>query len=116
MQQFINLTIFILGASVGSFLNVLIDRLPKDERINGRSYCDFCRKKIPWYDLMPVLSFFILRGRTRCCKKKLSWQYPVVEIIMGIIFVMVFKDGPYIGSSFIRSVLISGIMSSLIVI
>ncbi|MBI5122596.1 prepilin peptidase, partial [Candidatus Roizmanbacteria bacterium] len=46
----------------------------------------------------------------------LSWQYPVVEIIMGIIFVMVFKDGPYIGSSFIRSVLISGIMSSLIVI
>ncbi|MEK7495653.1 MAG: prepilin peptidase [Patescibacteria group bacterium] len=120
MQQFINLTIFIFGASIGSFLNVLIDRLPKDEGINGRSHCDFCGKKIAWYDMFPVLSFFILGGRTRCCHKKLSFQYPVIELITGVIFVMVFKDSPYMDSLtrtvLIRSVLISGVMACLIVI
>ncbi len=84
-----NLIIFILGASIGSFLNVLIDRLSKDESINGRSHCDYCQKKITWYDLMPVLSFFILGGETRCCGKKLSWQYPVVEMITGIVFILI---------------------------
>ena len=120
MQPFINLTIFIFGASIGSFLNVLIDRLPKDEGINGRSHCDFCGKKIAWYDMFPVLSFFILGGRTRCCHKKLSFQYPVIELITGVIFVMVFKDSPYMDSLtrtvLIRSVLISGVMACLIVI
>jgi len=89
MQQFISLTIFIFGASIGSFLNVLIDRLPKDESINGRSHCDYCKKKIAWFDMFPVLSFFILGGRTRCCHKKLSWQYPIVEIITGLLFVLI---------------------------
>lgn len=111
-----NLIIFILGASIGSFLNVLIDRLSKDESINGRSHCDYCQKKITWYDLMPVLSFFILGGETRCCGKKLSWQYPVVEIVTGAIFIMVFKDSPYYGISIIRTVLTASIISCLIVI
>ena len=90
MQQFVNLIIFIFGASIGSFLNVLIDRLPKEESINGRSHCDFCGKKIAWYDLTPVFSFFILDGKTRCCKKKLSFQYPLIEIITGIAFLLIF--------------------------
>ncbi len=88
MALFINLTIFILGASIGSFLNVLIDRLPKDESINGRSHCDHCKKKITWYDLIPILSFFILGGKTRCCGKKLSFQYPLIEIVTGLVFVL----------------------------
>ncbi|MFA6533435.1 MAG: prepilin peptidase [Patescibacteria group bacterium] len=89
MQQFINFAIFIFGASIGSFLNVLIDRLPKEESINGRSHCDFCGKKIAWYDLFPVISFFVLKGKTRCCKKKLSWQYPLIEFITGLVFVLI---------------------------
>ncbi|HEX7542622.1 MAG TPA: prepilin peptidase [Patescibacteria group bacterium] len=89
MALLINLAIFIFGASIGSFLNVLIDRLSKDESINGRSHCDHCKKKIAWYDLIPVLSFFILGGRTRCCRKKLSFQYPLIEIITGLIFVLI---------------------------
>src|SRR3989339_553945 len=116
MPQFIDLVIFIFGASIGSFLNVLIDRLPEEKSINGRSHCDFCGKKIAWYDLFPIISFFVLKGKTRCCYKKLSFQYPVIELITGVIFVMVFKDGPYLGPSLIRSVLISGIMACLIVI
>jgi len=116
MTYLISFTVFIFGSSIGSFLNVLIDRLPKEESINGRSHCDYCKKKIAWYDLFPIISFFILGGRTRCCHKKLSWQYPAVEIITGLVFVGVIKDGPYLGASFIRSVLISGIISTLIVI
>jgi len=112
--------IFILGASIGSFLNVLIDRLPKEESINGRSHCDYCGKKIAWYDMVPVLSYFILKGKTRCCGKKLSFQYPLIEFITGFIFVMIFKDSPYVDpltrTVLIRSVLISGIMACLIVI
>jgi len=89
MELFVNLTIFIFGASIGSFLNVLIDRLPNDESINGRSHCDFCGKKIAWHDMFPVISFFVLKGKTRCCGKKLSWQYPLIEFITGFAFVLI---------------------------
>lgn len=116
MELFINLLIFIFGASIGSFLNVLIDRLPKEESINGRSHCDFCGKKIAWHDLFPIISFFILGGKTRCCRKKLSFQYPIIEFVTGLVFIIVIKDGPYLGQSLIRSVLISGIMACFIVI
>jgi prepilin signal peptidase PulO-like enzyme (type II secretory pathway) len=91
MEQIYSLTIFVFGASIGSFLNVLIDRLPREESINGRSHCDFCGKKIAWFDLLPVLSFYILKGRTRCCHKKLSFQYPLIEITTGIIFILIFN-------------------------
>ena len=110
------LFIFILGTAIGSFLNVLIDRLPNEESINGRSHCDYCKKKIAWYDLFPIISFFVLKGKSRCCRKKLSWQYPVVEFVTGLVFVIVFKDGSYLGTSLIRSVLISGIMACCIII
>jgi prepilin signal peptidase PulO-like enzyme (type II secretory pathway) len=89
MELLSNIVIFIFGASIGSFLNVLIDRLPNDESINGRSHCDFCGKKLNWYDMFPVISFFILGGKTRCCKKKLSFQYPLVEMITGISFLLI---------------------------
>ena len=115
MEQIYSLTIFIFGASIGSFLNVLIDRLPRDQSINGRSHCDFCGKKIAWYDLFPIISFFTLKGKTRCCHKKLSFQYPAIELITGLVFVVIFKDGPYI-ESLTRSVLILSILSSLLVI
>ncbi len=83
------LFIFILGTAIGSFLNVLIDRLPNKESINGRSHCDYCKKKIAWYDLFPIISFFVLKGKSRCCRKKLNWQYPIVEIITGLLFVLI---------------------------
>jgi leader peptidase (prepilin peptidase)/N-methyltransferase len=89
MNNLINLSIFVFGASIGSFLNVLIDRLPNNENINGRSHCDYCKKKIPWYDLFPIISFFVLGGETRCCKKKMSFQYPLIETITGIVFVLI---------------------------
>lgn len=104
--------IFIIGASIGSFLNVLIDRLPNGKPITGRSRCDHCEKKLSLMDLIPILSFVFLRGRSRCCKKKLSWQYPLVEALTGLFFVFVYFQG----QNLLDSVLIMGIMSCLIVI
>ncbi|PIY71509.1 hypothetical protein COY87_05795 [Candidatus Roizmanbacteria bacterium CG_4_10_14_0_8_um_filter_33_9] len=82
--------IFFIGTAIGSFLNVLIDRLPKDKSIMGRSHCDFCRRKLSAIDLIPVFSFLFLKGKCRKCKKKLSWQYPGIELLTGIVFVLVY--------------------------
>jgi len=92
--------VFIFGLAIGSFLNVLIDRLPQGKSIMGRSHCDFCHKKLAWYDLVPVFSFIVLRGRCRNCKKKLSFFYPVVELLTAVIFTIIFLSfHPTIGGS-----------------
>ena len=81
--------LFLLGLCWGSFANVLIDRGQNKKSLSGRSRCDFCHYKLKWFDNIPILSFLFLAGKCRKCKKKLSWQYPVVEFLTGILFVMV---------------------------
>ena len=76
----------LFGLCFGSFLNVLIDRLPKREKITGRSYCPHCKKKLNWYELIPLLSFIFLKGKCSACKKPISLQYPLVELATGILF------------------------------
>jgi len=83
--------VFIAGLIIGSFLNCLIWRLHINKPITGRSICPKCKKKINWYDNIPVFSFLVLKGKCRWCKKKISWQYPVVEIITGILFLLVWN-------------------------
>ena len=69
---------------------MLIDRIPKEESIlRGRSHCDKCKKTLKWYDLIPLLSFIILKGKCRYCSTPLSFYYPVVELTTGILFVVV---------------------------
>lgn len=85
------LFVFILGLFVGSFLNVLADRLPREESvIKGRSHCEKCKKNLEWYDLIPLFSFLQLRGKCRYCRSPLSFYYPVVELVAGVMFVLVF--------------------------
>lgn len=85
--------LFIIGLSVGSFINVLIDRLPKgQEIIFGRSKCDFCRKNLAWVDLIPIISFVVLKGRCRYCAKRLSCQYPLIELSCGILFIFIYNQ------------------------
>ncbi len=85
---FILLFLFIFGAVIGSFLNVLIYRTIKGESwVTGRSRCDYCRHKIAWYDNIPILSFLFLRGKSRCCQKQIPLSYPFVELITGLLFV-----------------------------
>lgn len=83
------LIIFVLGLVIGSFLNVLIYRLPrKIGFVRGRSFCPNCKKKISWFDNVPVLSFLILKGHCRFCKQKISLRYPLVEILTGGVFAL----------------------------
>jgi leader peptidase (prepilin peptidase) / N-methyltransferase len=77
--------IFILGLFVGSFLNVLSDRIPRGETVvKGRSHCEKCKKELIWYDLIPLLSFIFLGGKCRYCQTRLSLFYPAVELVTGI--------------------------------
>ncbi|PIS07834.1 prepilin peptidase [Candidatus Berkelbacteria bacterium CG10_big_fil_rev_8_21_14_0_10_43_13] len=79
--------IFILGLIAGSFLNVVIFRMDDLKSIlTTRSRCQSCQKTIAWYDLIPFLSFFLLRARCRNCGEKISVQYPLVEIFTGVLF------------------------------
>ncbi|MDF1498393.1 MAG: prepilin peptidase [Patescibacteria group bacterium] len=88
--------IFILGLVAGSFLNVVIYRLETEEKIvNDRSRCPKCKHVLSWLDLFPVFSFLLLKGKCRYCLKKISWQYPLVEIGTGILFVLVAFYFPY---------------------
>lgn len=85
---FITFYLGILGLILGSFLNVVIFRINKEESfIVGRSHCMHCKKKLKVLDLVPVFSFLFLRGRCRYCKKKISIQYPLVEISTAFILV-----------------------------
>ena len=85
--------VFVLGLSVGSFINMAVWRLGHKKSLlkNQRSYCDFCKKPLEIYDNIPLLSFLIYKGKSRCCGKKLPISYPIVELVMGIIFVCQFK-------------------------
>jgi len=81
--------IFIIGLFTGSFLNVLVDRLPRGESIiKGRSHCEKCKENLRWYDLIPLLSFIFLKGKCRYCKASLSFYYPTVELATGTLFAL----------------------------
>jgi leader peptidase (prepilin peptidase)/N-methyltransferase len=87
---FADLLVFLVGLSVGSFLNVLVFRTHEGRPPTGRSRCATCRRTIAWYDLIPVASFFLLRGRCRRCQGEIAWQYPLVEAATGLLFFIVF--------------------------
>lgn len=87
LYWYISVSIFIVGMVIGSFLNCIIWRSYCGESAaEGRSYCPKCRRCLAWYDLVPVVSFALLRGRCRYCYQPISWQYPIVELATGAFF------------------------------
>lgn len=83
--------VFLFGLLFGSFANVCIYRFPRNESIIfPASHCPACNDPIHWYDNIPVLSFVILQGKCRSCRASISWRYPVVELITGILFLALF--------------------------
>lgn len=93
LYTFLVIVVFVAGTVVGSFVNVLLHRIPLTgwkSVIAGRSHCPKCKKLIPWHDLIPLLSFAFLQGKCRNCGKSISWQYPIVEFTTGILFVALF--------------------------
>jgi leader peptidase (prepilin peptidase)/N-methyltransferase len=84
----------LMGACVGSFLNVVIHRLPLGAGLGGRSACPQCGKPIPFYLNLPVLGWLALRGRARCCGAKISWRYPLVEALTACAFAVLWLYPP----------------------
>ena len=83
--------IFIYGIVIGSFLNVCIYRIPqKEDIVRESSHCMSCGHRLKWYDLVPLFSYLFLKGKCRYCGSKLSKQYPIVEALNGILYVVVF--------------------------
>jgi len=92
----IGIIVALFGLGVGSFINVITTRFQPDnyikfpQLVSGRSRCPFCLHQLRWYDLIPIFSFVFLKGKCRYCGKKISWQYPIVEILTSLIFVLMF--------------------------
>jgi prepilin signal peptidase PulO-like enzyme (type II secretory pathway) len=92
--------LFIIGLAVGSFLNVLIIRYSPEKglfhhtSVGGRSRCTKCLTQLRWYELIPLASFFVLCGKCRTCKVGISFQYPIVELLTGGIFILPLHSWP----------------------
>ncbi|MBR1815754.1 MAG: prepilin peptidase [Lachnospiraceae bacterium] len=86
-----SIVFFLYGIVIGSFLNVLILRTPLKESITfKRSHCMSCGHTLAWYDLFPLFSYLFLGGKCRYCKAHISWQYPLVEGLNGILYIILF--------------------------
>lgn len=91
MTSFLAIFIFLVGLSVGSFLNVLIYRLPRNESIIfPASHCPSCGKILKWWENIPLLSFLILKRRCRYCSTPISFRYPLVELLTALLFLTIF--------------------------
>lgn len=89
MDVVLHIVIFVLGLIIGSFLNVVINRYGS-ESITGRSYCPSCKRTLSPFELIPLISFLLLKGRCRNCHTSISFQYPIVELLSGFLFTLVY--------------------------
>ncbi len=90
MTPIITFLFFCFGIIIGSFLNVVIYRLNTTKSLGGRSACMSCRTQLRFYELVPIVSFLLLRGRCKTCKTHISMQYPVVEAVAGLVSAFLF--------------------------
>lgn len=99
----------VFGACIGSFLNVCIYRIPKGESVvSPRSHCG-CGQPIAWHDNIPVLSWFLLRGKARCCGRPFSFRYPAIELLTAALFVacwLLFPPGKALAGAVLCSIVI----------
>lgn len=87
MQEFLIIWFFILGSVFGSFFGVVGSRFPKKESIiKPGSHCTYCKHMLKWYELIPIFSYIIQKGKCRNCGKKLSVFYPIIELACGLLF------------------------------
>lgn len=109
MENLTYVIFFLLGTILGSFYNVVGYRLPKEESIlkPKHSYCPNCKKKLNWYELIPIFSFLIQGGKCRKCKTKISLFYPLVEIITGLLFTVSYYSFGFSYNLIIALILVS---------
>lgn len=102
----------VLGICIGSFLNVLIFRIPKkQEFVKTSSHCMTCNHKLSWYDNIPLISFIMLRGKCRYCGVKLSKQYPTIEAVNGLAWLLIFLLKGFSTDAILISFLFSGLLA-----
>ena len=89
LDAFVAFWLFFIGASIGSFLNVVAWRMPQGMSINGRSHCPRCNHALAWRDNLPVVGWIILGGRCRSCRLPISPRYPIVEAAVGLSVLLV---------------------------
>jgi leader peptidase (prepilin peptidase)/N-methyltransferase len=93
MGVVVQIFFFLLGSAIGSFLNVCIYRIPREKSIvNPPSACPGCEKAIRFYDNIPILSFILIKGKCRDCGSKISIRYPLVELLAGIFFLILYRQ------------------------
>ncbi len=88
---FFYIMVFVFGITIGSFVNVLVCRIPRRENVvTTRSHCEDCGYQLQWYDLIPLFSYIFLGGKCRKCKKPISIQHFLVEVLNGVLYLIVF--------------------------
>ena len=103
--------VFILGLLIGSFLNVCIYRLPRQESIVfPASHCTACQKPIRPYDNIPLVSFLFLRGRCRSCRAPISWRYPLIELLHGLGYLSILHQFGYSVQALIYALFFSSLV------
>lgn len=102
--------IFLYGIVIGSFLNVCIFRIPKKENLVQSSHCMSCGRKLGWRDMVPVFSYIFLRGRCRQCGAKISPQYPLIEALNGVLYVIVFMANGFTFTSVLYCLMTSALI------
>ena len=107
----IYITIFLFGIVIGSFLNVCIFRIPNHETVvTERSHCMNCGYQLSWYDMVPVFSWLCLGGKCRKCKTPISPQYPIVEAVNGILYMVVFAVNGFSLESILYCLFVSALL------
>lgn len=107
----INLFVFILGANIGSFLNVCIYRIPAGESIvTPPSRCPNCGSFIRWYQNIPVFSYLVLGGKCSSCRVRISWRYPFIEALTGALFVLVYSSFDFSAATVVYWLLVAALV------
>lgn len=102
MMVILSIFYFTLGLILGSFINVFVARYKTGLGLKGRSFCFSCGRTLSWSELIPVLSFVFQKGRCKRCKTRISWQYPLVELVTGLVFVLIIaKLDPFLSSHYL---------------
>ena len=111
MELYFRIVFFILGCAMGSFFHVVATRMSNEESIiKPGSHCHVCNKKLKWYELIPVISFVIQGGKSRCCKQKLPISYVLVEVITGSLFSVAYHVFKITPDLLINLIFISGLI------
>jgi leader peptidase (prepilin peptidase)/N-methyltransferase len=116
--EIIGIYLFVIGCCIGSFINVLIYRLPLNQSIvYPNSSCPKCNAKIKWFDNLPIISWLLLRGKCRACKSKISFSYPIIELSTGLLVWLNFYANPTIYSQLAEPIILfcGTILSSILI-